>query len=191
MKATEKKQQLDNKGFTLVEILVAVTILTLVVTPLLSAFVTSARVNAMAKTKHQATVVAENVFEGIKNFGIEEAKSECQSFNASTFKIIAGSVGDGKVISQSVDSTTGAKNYEFLLSQVEVDDINFDIQIKIKQNISKTDAADASEAAASDAQLASFGLRKKSYYDVVVTVYKSSDTATSVAQFTGSLLDYA
>ena len=43
------KRRIDNKGMTLVELLLAVTILAIIVVPLLHAFVSSARVNRKAK----------------------------------------------------------------------------------------------------------------------------------------------
>jgi prepilin-type N-terminal cleavage/methylation domain-containing protein len=191
MKATNKKIKAikkNNQGFTLVELLVAVTILTLVVSPLLSAFVTSARINSMSKTKHEATVVAENVFEGIKNFGIEETKNECQAFDSSTFKIIAGSVGGAKASVTYNSEKSYNEKYVFTLKNVSTSsDLTFDIVAEVTRNEDKTNASSAT-----DTLMSNFNLRKKSYFDVVVTVYKDADDAsTQVAQFTGSVLDYA
>ena len=41
-----KKRQLNNEGFSLVELLIAIVILSIIVVPLLHSFVTSARTNA-------------------------------------------------------------------------------------------------------------------------------------------------
>lgn len=41
-----KEEQLNNEGFSLVELLIAIVILSIIVVPLLHSFVTSARTNA-------------------------------------------------------------------------------------------------------------------------------------------------
>lgn len=53
----------DNKGFTLLELLVAVIILAVVVVPLLHSFVTSYRVNARSRELMRATTLAQNEME--------------------------------------------------------------------------------------------------------------------------------
>lgn len=53
----------DNKGFTLLELLVAVIILAIVVTPMLHSFVTSYRVNARSREIMRATTLAQNEME--------------------------------------------------------------------------------------------------------------------------------
>lgn len=68
----DKKQGQQNKGFTLLEVLVAITILSIIVVPLLQAFVTSAGVNAKARREMNATSVAENVIEELKAGTLED-----------------------------------------------------------------------------------------------------------------------
>ncbi len=54
-------RNLNNRGFSLVEILIAVAILVLCAVPLLKAFVTSAQTNARARQNLNATTLAENI----------------------------------------------------------------------------------------------------------------------------------
>lgn len=61
-----------NKGFTLVEVLIAVVIMAIVAIPLLHAFSTTANTSAKAKFKMIATNAAENIMEDVKNLTIEE-----------------------------------------------------------------------------------------------------------------------
>ena len=63
---------LNNRGFSLVEILIAVAILVLCAVPLLKAFVTSAQTNARARQNLNATTLAENIMEEIKAAGVED-----------------------------------------------------------------------------------------------------------------------
>lgn len=61
-----------NKGFSLIEIVVAIAILGIIVLPLLNSFVTSSRVNAKARKKLRATEAAKNVLEDIRGYNIKE-----------------------------------------------------------------------------------------------------------------------
>lgn len=63
---------LNNRGFSLVEILIAVAILVLCAVPLLKAFVTSAQTNAKARQNLNSTTLAENIMEEIKAAGVEK-----------------------------------------------------------------------------------------------------------------------
>lgn len=61
----------DNKGFSLIELMVAIIILALVVTPLLHSFMTVMRTNAKSRRLLRTTTVAENVMEGLSGLSIE------------------------------------------------------------------------------------------------------------------------
>ena len=63
MQKHRKKRQLNNEGFSLVELLIAIVILSIIVVPLLHSFVTSARTNAKSRTTMHATAIAEDVME--------------------------------------------------------------------------------------------------------------------------------
>lgn len=63
-----------NAGFSLVELLVAITILLIVVVPILHSFVTAARTNAKSKKVMQATSTAQNIMEELKAYSLEKLK---------------------------------------------------------------------------------------------------------------------
>lgn len=63
-KCSEKK--LNNKGLSLVELLIAVTILSVISVAIYQSIVMSARTNAKAKLQHKATSLAQDVMEGLK-----------------------------------------------------------------------------------------------------------------------------
>lgn len=71
MRMVERMARRNNKGFSLVEILVAVAILVLCAVPLLNAFVHSANANKNAREDLSATTLAENIMEEIKAAGAE------------------------------------------------------------------------------------------------------------------------
>ena len=67
-----QKRKLNNKGMTLVEVIVTITILALVSGTLLSAFVSVMRMSTKSRDVHRATTVAQNVMEGINLKNVEE-----------------------------------------------------------------------------------------------------------------------
>ena len=67
-----QNRERNNKGFSLVELLVAITVLAIIVTPFMQGFVTAARTNMKAKKMQNATTVATNVMEELKANSIEE-----------------------------------------------------------------------------------------------------------------------
>ena len=76
-------KQNKNKGFSLLELLVAVAILAVVVTPFLMTFLTTTRLNASTKERQRAKYAATNVMEDIRSVDasaiIEEVEKARQS----------------------------------------------------------------------------------------------------------------
>lgn len=66
-----RKKKMDNKGITLVELIVSVAILAIIVLPLLNAFVQSSKTNAKAKNKLRASELAYNIMEGLEKVSLE------------------------------------------------------------------------------------------------------------------------
>lgn len=66
------RKQMDNRGFSLVELLVAIVILAIVVVPLLHTFISSARTNSMARRRLRVTTAAQDIMEGLKADTVEE-----------------------------------------------------------------------------------------------------------------------
>lgn len=109
-------QKLNNRGMSLVEIMVAIVIMALVTAPLLQTFVSAARFNANAKEKQRITTAAQSVMEGLKAFSIEEI---CWQFNndaAHPFKVYAGVGGVWEIpgaglAETSIQTIGGVKTY--------------------------------------------------------------------------------
>lgn len=62
----------NDRGFTLIELLISIAILALIVIPILNSFLLSSNLNAKAKQKHKATMVAENIMEKLKSNDLED-----------------------------------------------------------------------------------------------------------------------
>lgn len=73
-----KAKYSKNAGMTLVELLVAVTMLAIIVVPLLHAFASSARVGLKARQNLRVTTMAQDLMEGLKSESIESVSC---SFN--------------------------------------------------------------------------------------------------------------
>ena len=70
----------NNKGLTLVELIVSVAILSIIVLPLLSSFVQATRTNVRAKNKQHAMETAQNILEGLQNTSIEDVACQFSDF---------------------------------------------------------------------------------------------------------------
>ena len=64
--------KMNNKGFTLLEVLVAVVILAVISVPLLRSFATAAQTNRKAKIEARCTTVAENLAEDFRDMKVED-----------------------------------------------------------------------------------------------------------------------
>ena len=71
----------DNKGMTLIELLVAIAMLGVVISPFLKTFTISARQNNKARETFRGTTVAQNLMEGLEAFSLEEV---CNQVNKNT-----------------------------------------------------------------------------------------------------------
>ena len=69
------RKELNNKGFSLVELLIATIILGIVVAPLLHTFVTAANTTARSRQIGDATLAGENIAEKVEAGSIDDLKN--------------------------------------------------------------------------------------------------------------------
>lgn len=72
LKSNTQNIKLNNKGMTLIEIIITISILAMVSGFILSAFVSAMRTSAKSRDVHRATTVAQNIMEGINLKTAEE-----------------------------------------------------------------------------------------------------------------------
>ncbi len=106
----------NNKGLTLVELLVTVTILAIIVLPLLRGFVISAHTNAKAKEKLRTTEIAQNIMEGLKSNSLEDISRQFNYPGTANkdFKVFTNVVSTSETsefLNKETDSTK-KPNYE-------------------------------------------------------------------------------
>ena len=75
-KSIHKKRKLNNSGMTLVEIIVAIALLSIAIVPLMYAFVNVARFSGKARGLQQETVIAYTVMENCKALSAEEIEEQ-------------------------------------------------------------------------------------------------------------------
>ncbi|MCR5650721.1 MAG: prepilin-type N-terminal cleavage/methylation domain-containing protein [Lachnospiraceae bacterium] len=104
----------NDSGFTLLELLIAMLILSVALIPMLNSFAVNAKVNQKAKVKLRATMIAQDIMEGIKGYSTKDIYK--QFTGASEFRLIDNEAivnpADKKVI--SVNTTVSASSAEGL-----------------------------------------------------------------------------
>ena len=125
MKQKEKVQQLNkNAGFSLLELLIAVTILAIITIPMLHMFVTSARINGKSRITLRATVLAQDIVEGLKAYHIDEIQDQ---FNTKHLDMLNSTI----TCEECKYDDDGSNVYYFYLKNVKLENSTFDAKIKL------------------------------------------------------------
>ncbi|MDD6193611.1 MAG: type II secretion system protein [Lachnospiraceae bacterium] len=99
------KRRVNHKGFTLLELLIAVAILAIIVVPILSAFLISVQTNAKAKDKQNASIAASNVVEDIKGRDMERIIADMTLKEDGTYEKIEIVNGQAYTVITTIDDT--------------------------------------------------------------------------------------
>lgn len=140
----QSKKVINNKGFTLVELLIAITILVVIVVPILASIVTSMKVNKKSDDLLNETAVAQTFMEGMQNMKLEEIAeqfSDVTNAGAALSFLPAGMGGtvhkeyqnsftlnNGSYVFQK--STTG-NVYTFGVKDVVYDNKKYDVKVTL------------------------------------------------------------
>ena len=68
----ERRRKVNNIGMTLVEVVIAMAILSIVIVPMMSIMITSSKYNAKARLRQGMTITAESLMEIFKGYSLEE-----------------------------------------------------------------------------------------------------------------------
>ncbi len=148
----------NNKGMTLVEVLVAMMILTVVSLVLLRAFVSATKYNKIAKEKQREITLAQSIMESFKAYDMEEIVK--QFHGVDVFRIYSGAHGTvGEVGGNSYDASkdefvrndggadpANADKYEFKIESVDYDGGLYDVQITLEPDKSVNSLVEIAEA---------------------------------------------
>lgn len=126
MRRLAKSNQL-NKGFSLIEVLVAIAVITLISIPLLRTFITSAQINGKAKRLQNATDIAQNVSENFttiplktlmqNNDGDDPAELKvCGEYYQDSNRVIFKNIGDGSLDENDIPYFRGNDGEKFYVT---------------------------------------------------------------------------
>ena len=107
--ADRPARQLNNQGFSLLEVLVAIIILCIVSIPLLRAFVTAAKTNARARITLRSTSVAEDLMEDFRDLTLDDLDTKYGSTLDESTGIYTYTITDASKFSQKMPDGYYAK----------------------------------------------------------------------------------
>ncbi len=206
MSDKNKKLNISNGGFTLVEVLVAVAILAIALAPILTSFVGTARLNSTSRRKLTATTIAESLMESVKSYSLYDVAKQCTQFSGG-FSLLAadlesGTNGAGGAAELTYDGATIALatvsdfsvaadgtfttdvngKYAFMITDIPMAGGKYDAIILYDMDVVRSNEVfvDAEGNIISvNTTLESLMIRPIRYYDVTIKVYKASSSATS------------
>lgn len=135
----------SNKGFTLVEVLVAIAVLSIILVPLLSAFVVSANTNAKARQTLRATTLAQNVMEELKAYSLEDSANQYNGTAAgnsviskamASYETVQYNDGVHKAVTVDADDQVQGRvagRYDFVLKGVSQESAKFDVEVHVRK----------------------------------------------------------
>jgi len=118
------KRKLNNKGMSLVEVLVAMVILSVVSIVFLRTFSYSTMLNQKAGAKQHALTLAQSLMEGFKAYDLDSINSQFAAANAADFKLypLDGSETKGG------DYTSG-----YWLKNIAFDESRYDVRVRLSE----------------------------------------------------------
>lgn len=135
-----------NAGLSLIELIIAVAILTVAVGPLLHAFITSMNTNRKAREMQQVTTVAQSVMESFKTQGVS-LEDICKQFNGKTTFKLYDSFTTGSSSGNIADNTPGTglqydardhyvyqPEYDFVMNNIKAQNATYTADIKLTAN---------------------------------------------------------
>ncbi len=102
-----RKVQKDHRGMSLVEVIVAITILGIVAVPVLHSLTTAMVYNQKARIRQEMTLTAESIMETFKGYSLDELKTRFTSGGAGIEGVKLATPTDTEVYDPNPDTGTG------------------------------------------------------------------------------------
>ncbi len=119
--------RIGNRGLSIVEVVVAIAILSLVTVPLLQTFISAIRYNATARENQRVLNIAQSVMEGIKAHDAEELSMQFANDPLHPFTVYSG-IGTGtywEVLPPALS------DYEYILDGITYDGVAYDVKVDV------------------------------------------------------------
>lgn len=187
----------------MVEVLAACAILGIALAPILSSFVSVARVNTTSRKKLAATTVGESVMEAVKAFELKDVAYQCDILQTdkNQFKLLAGDLESGTPFSGSAAELTKSggsytvaspsyelnggkvvfkqssnRCYAFIIMDIPMGGTTYDAIINYTYVPSKSETTfqdDEGNDVLVEDTLSSMSVRTLRYYEITIEVWKS------------------
>ena len=131
MKFYKKK---DNKGFSLVELIIAVAVLAVVVIPLLQAFTTSANLTSRSRKAGEATAAAQNIQEVIQARTVSQMRKHDDAGHMDSDLIL-------QMLGVSKEDTQVADNGDVIIQNIRAGSKEFDAKVEFSAGSDESSAA--------------------------------------------------
>lgn len=129
---------MNNAGMTLMEVVVAIFILSVAILPVLHTFISSAMYNARSRTRQQTTAAAQTVLENFKAYSVKEICDQFTHVDGKNFSV------SGSVTTQIVDPAThtlvsgpiSGGNMDFRIIDMVYQNEHYDVEVNLKSHSS-------------------------------------------------------
>lgn len=177
----------NNKGFTLVELIICVAILLIATIPIAQSIGTAQRKNSKAQSIQNATSLAESVMEEIKGSTVEELQTRYNGGSVLNDPGAGGYDSTAAKLYSGVETVSGKEAPYYILSmpqKASAEGEKFDVLATIKTSTYRS-SEDGSDDTAGDAN--SIKLPK---VEEINTVYMTAITAREINKYDEAALDY-
>lgn len=125
MRRRQHSRKLNNVGMSLVEVVIAIAIMSIVILPVLRTFVQSARYNATARMRQQTTAAAQTVMENFKAYSVQEI---CDQFDSNSFNVSASPANFSTLC---VPDSPSVGDYLFEITGMRYQDVDYDVRVEL------------------------------------------------------------
>lgn len=170
------KKRSDNRGFTLVEIVIAVAILAIAVSPLVANFIQSSKLNLKGRKSLNAMNLAQDIMEGMSGFTAEEVAGLIDGTIADSSKTLVGSILPSSATYSTVAKSSPAGDEKLVYSLNGVKAVSGS---KSAYNVKVTlDPTGADQAEFNGKDVANIS-EVNQYYDAIFT-YDPAEVGTAI-----------
>lgn len=128
MKKWMKSKKVNNEGMTLVEVLIAMVIVSGVSVFLMYCFVQVAKYSAKGRELQQTTVIAQTVMENCKAYNLEQIETK---FKSATDTFLKGTYANGCTYKYVEPKTEGTDSHHFYIQNIVADNQKFGVHLKL------------------------------------------------------------